>query len=102
MQSHTMAPLHIHSKNFILLLTKNKQEELQNINSEVNYETLENLNSASSGFDEEEFDDDPQDFLNKKERLEQLEKIEESKINELSDILSETNINTKGNFSIEF
>lgn len=68
-----MAPLHLLGSNFILSLSK-KASEPSHHTTDVKQETLEeNGELTSSGFDEEEFDDESQEFLDRKELLVKLE-----------------------------
>lgn len=68
-----MAPLRLLSSNFILSLSKNTSEP-SNKTTDVKAETSEeNGELTSSGFDEEEFDDDSQEFLDRKELLVKME-----------------------------
>lgn len=73
-QAHTMAPLHLLGNNFILSLSKKSSETPSYaLTPDMKVETDENGEVTSSGFDEEEFDDESQEFLDRKELLLKME-----------------------------
>uniref|UniRef100_A0A336MAF4 CSON014392 protein n=1 Tax=Culicoides sonorensis TaxID=179676 RepID=A0A336MAF4_CULSO len=104
-QSHTMAPLHLLGNNFILSLSKNSSKPSTSISGgDIKTESSENGDNLidSSGFDEEEFDDNSQEFLDRKEMLAKLEAVTNN-YNHKNNPLNQHhtgNISSKGNFDV--
>ncbi|XP_063699672.1 uncharacterized protein LOC134830199 [Culicoides brevitarsis] len=99
-QSHTMAPLHLLSNNFILSLSKKSTEKVteepKDLKSEMTAE--ENAELTSSGFDEEEFEEDSTLFLDRKELILKMEATKNMKIKDSNAEF----VTTKGNFDFNF
>lgn len=93
-----MAPLHLLGNNFILSLSKNSSEATLHQTTDIKLETSEeNGELTSSGFDEEEFEDESQEFLDRKELLVKMEAATNWR-NKQS--LSTETLISKGNFDI--